>query len=132
MTSKLLFHNFYVKFFEKLTSFVGWNIVESNEGIIIVQRGYVRSMLKEYAKEIANGVATPLHRFAGVTPAHDKELLLNTTEHNKYRSMIGSLLYLAICYRTDISFSVAVRGPCQAHSTLNRRNGRLRSQIPSL
>jgi len=43
--------NFDVKLFGKLTSFVGWNISNQQNGIKIDQRGYVKSMLKEHGME---------------------------------------------------------------------------------
>lgn len=107
LKNSLVVH-FDVKLFGQLSCFVGWNISKSTEGISIDQRGYIKTMFKEYGIERANGVATPFPRDADVTSAHSDYETLNNKEHKLYRSIIGSLLYLSICSRPDVSFSVAV------------------------
>lgn len=40
--------SFYVKLFEKLTSVVGWNITQRDDGIKIDKCGYVKQILKDH------------------------------------------------------------------------------------
>lgn len=89
--------NFDVKLFGQLTSFVGWNIVKSNEGYTIDQRRYVRSMIKEYRMEKANGVATSLHRDPDVISSYDNEVLLNTMEHKISGNIFASRYFFLSC-----------------------------------
>ncbi len=74
----------------------------------------------------ANAVKTPLPKTVDLLPAHENEDLLDEFWLKKYGSMIGSLLYLAICTRPDISFSVAalvrqVHAPTSRHLALVKR-----------
>ena len=118
--------SFDVKLFGKLTSFVGWNIIQRPEGIKIDQRGYVKQVLKDHNMETANATRTPLPKDANVLPAGEFEKTLDVTGHKKYRSLVGSLMYLAVCTRPDISFSVAVlarqvHAPTARHLALVKR-----------
>ncbi len=58
--------------------------------------------------EKANRLNPPLPTTADVLPAHENEHVFTTVEHKKYRSRIGSLMYLTICTRPKISFDVDV------------------------
>ncbi len=100
--------NYDVKLFGKLTSFIGWKISQQPDSIVVNQEGHYKSMLKDYGMETANCFTTPLPKDADLLPAHENETLLNTAEYKKYRSLTGSLLYLAVCTRPDISFPVGV------------------------
>ncbi len=57
--------------------------------------------------ENANGLNTPLPTTANVLPAQDNEQVRQSSENKQFRSLIGSLMYLA-CIKPDISFAVAV------------------------
>ena len=70
---------------------IGWNMSHLEDGIKIDQSGYVISMLKEYGRENANAVKTPLPKSADLLPAYDFEHALGEKDHKVYRSMIGSL-----------------------------------------
>ncbi len=74
----------------------------------------------------ANGLNTPSTTTANVLPAQDNEQVLQSLENKQYRSLIESLMYLAICTRPDISFAVAVlalpvHAPTMKHLTLVRK-----------
>ncbi len=100
--------NYDMKIFGKLTSFIRWKISQKLDGIVVNQEGCSESMLKNYGMESANYVTTPLPKDADLSPARENEELFNTAEHKKYSSLTGSLLYLAVCTRPDISFPVSV------------------------
>ncbi len=58
--------------------------------------------------------------------APDKSHLLSKTNHALYRSIVGSLMYVATCTRPDISFAVGELGrythqPNEAHLTVAKR-----------
>ena len=117
---------FDVKLFGQLTSFIGWNIIQEKDCIRVNQQGYVESLLKDNGLLEANAVRTPLPLKADVLPAREDEATLDNQRHKQYRSIIGSLLYLAVCTRPDISFSVSVlarqvHAPTARHMALLKR-----------
>ena len=100
---------FDVRIFGKLTNFIGWNISRTQSGIRIDQPGYVKQILKDFGMKKANGLNISLPSTADGLPAHENEQVLSTVKHKPYRSLIGSLMYLAISTRPDIiSFAVGV------------------------
>lgn len=115
--------SFDVKLFGSLTSFVGWNIIQRENGIKIDLRGYVEAMFKEHNMHTANAVRKPLPKDADVTFSNHIEPVLDNNSHRKYRSIIGSLMYLSVCSRPGISFSVSVL-PRQIHSPTARHLAR--------
>ena len=134
--------NFDVKFFGTLTSFVSCSITRSKRWIKINQGGYVKQMLKYHGMETANAVKSPLPKTANLLPAQENVEILDHYGHKEYRSMIERLLYLAICTRPKISFSVTVlarlaHAPTSRHlalvkrSALCRRDGTCWSFLPS-
>ncbi len=117
--------NFNVKLFSKLTSLIGWNNTQDQDGITINQIAYIRDILHEFGMDKANGTRTPLPTKADLFPATEDETILSPSERNTYRSLIGSLLYLAVCTRPDISFSVSVLAR-QVHAPTKHHMGLLK------
>ena len=102
------------------------NISHLQDGIKIDQSRYVKTMLKEYGMENENAVKTPLPKTADLLTAYDYEHVLGENDHKVYRSMIGSLLYLAVCTRPDMLFSVSalarqLHTPTLRHMSLIKR-----------
>ncbi len=58
--------------------------------------------------ETVNGVTIPLLKDACLLHENENKSLLNIAEHEKYSSLLESLLYLAICTCRDISFPVGL------------------------
>lgn len=80
-------------------------IKSTSQGIFINQSEYVKKMLKRFKCDDMNPVYTPI-KHGMVT---DKHNLTNDKPLSKlvpYREAVGSLLYLAITSRPDISFCV--------------------------
>jgi len=117
---------FDVKLFGQLRTFVGWEISQRGNGIIVSQSRYTRELLEKHNMQNANGVWTPLPLDADVGSAEHGEPILASIDHTKFRTSIGELLYLAVCSRPDISFAVAalarnVHAPTQRHMDHLRR-----------
>ena len=53
-------------------------------------------------------------------PARENEQVLDDQDHKKYLSIVGSLLYLAVCTRPDVIFNVSVLAR-QVHAPNSRR-----------
>lgn len=102
--------------------FLGLEISRQDDGSIhLRQEAYGRKVLRRFKMEDCNGVATP---------ADSNQLpddFRNSERANfPYREAVGSLMYLAIATRPDISFAVGVasrflENPTETHVTAVKR-----------
>jgi hypothetical protein len=81
------------------------------------QTEYVMELLERFNMSDCIPVSTPIVQRLSVQNAGDK---LSVQEHEQYRNMVGSLLYLACWSRPDIAFSVSelsrfISSPGQMH-----------------
>nr|QCC62381.1 reverse transcriptase [Digenea simplex] len=111
---------FKVKLLGQLKSFIGWELTYSTNGISVNQHTYINRMLEMHNLKHIKPVSTPLPLSCDLTPTSESDDKLAPTYHNKYRSLIGSLSYISICTRPDISFAVSllarnVHAPCIRH-----------------
>jgi hypothetical protein len=74
----------------ELSFFLGLQIHQSNQGIFISQTKYIREMLKRFGMEDCKPVITPMQTSCKLRKDDDSK----STDQRKYRSMIGSLLYV--------------------------------------
>jgi hypothetical protein len=81
----------------ELSFFLGLQIHLSNQGIFISQTKYIREMLKRFGMEHCKPVTTPMKNNCKMRKDDDSK----STDQRKYRSMIGSLLYV-IASRPDV------------------------------
>ena len=81
---------------------------KSDGSIGISQSKYIKSMLKRFGLESCNPVLTPLDPSVklskDMSPTSVKGMM--KMEKLPYRELIGSLMYLMVCSRPDISFTV--------------------------
>ncbi|KAJ9566827.1 hypothetical protein OSB04_002793 [Centaurea solstitialis] len=87
----------------ELTFFLGLQVRQYPEGIFINQSKYVHDLLKHFDVVGSNSAATPMSRSFQM----DADLSGKPVDLKKYRTMIGSLLYLTAS-RPDIVFSTGV------------------------
>jgi hypothetical protein len=73
-----------------LSFFLGLHICQRNQGIFISQTKYIREMLKRFRMEYGKPVTTPMKTSCKLRKDDDSK----STDQRKYRSMIGSLLYV--------------------------------------
>jgi hypothetical protein len=85
----------------ELSFFLRLQIRQSNQGIFISQTKYIREMPKRFGMEDCKPVITPMQTSCKLRKDDD----LNSTAKRKYRSMIGSLLYVAVS-RLDVMQAV--------------------------
>jgi hypothetical protein len=88
----------------ELQFFLGLQIKQVKEGSFVHQAKYT----KDIFKKIKMDDSKPLSTLMSTTTALDADEDGEPVDQNEYRSMIGSLLYLAVM-RSDIQFSVCLR-----------------------
>jgi hypothetical protein len=89
--------------FEQPASFyLGTNIACNERGIELNQRASIVKLLDEWGMQDCKPRSTVY-----VEMKEEKEVLLDETKQKAYRSIIGSLNYLAICTRPDIAYAIS-------------------------
>ena len=110
-----LFGHFQTKDLGKLRYFLGIEVAQSKEGVVICQRKYALDILEEAGMSNAKPVETPMDPNIKLFPGQGEPL----KDPGKYRRLVGRLNYLTVT-RPDISFSVSVisqflDSPCDTH-----------------
>jgi hypothetical protein len=85
----------------ELSFFPGLYIHQRNQGIFISQTKYIREMLKRLRMEDCKPVITPMQTCCKLSKDDDSK----STDLRKYRSLIGSLLYVTTS-RPDVMQAV--------------------------
>nr|GEU33264.1 retrovirus-related Pol polyprotein from transposon TNT 1-94 [Tanacetum cinerariifolium] len=101
--SKIMHDEFEMSMMGKLNFFLGLQIKQLEDGIFFNQSKYVKEMLKKFGLGYSKPIKTLMASETKPTRAEDGEPIDDT----KYRSMIGSLLYLTAS-RPDNMFSVCL------------------------
>jgi uncharacterized membrane protein YciS (DUF1049 family) len=101
--SELMQSEFEMSMMGELGFFLGLQIKQTHEGIIIHQQKYVKELLKKFEMENAKPASTPM----ATTTKLGKDEDGTSVDESMYRGMIGSLLYLTAS-RPDIMFSVCL------------------------
>jgi hypothetical protein len=87
----------------ELTFILGLQIKQTREGTFVHQGKYTKDVLKKFDMGEAKPLSTPM----STTMALDEDKKEEVADQKKYRSMIGSLLYL-MATRPDIQFAVCL------------------------
>ncbi|KAJ9553048.1 hypothetical protein OSB04_017093 [Centaurea solstitialis] len=87
----------------ELTFFIGLQVKQKEDGIFINQSKYVKDMLTKFGFLDSKPASTPMETHKQLTADVEGE----EVDVHQYRSMIGSLMYLAAS-RPDIMFAVCV------------------------
>jgi hypothetical protein len=85
----------------ELSFFLGLQIRQRNQGIFISKTKYIREILKRFGMEDCKPVITPMQTSCKLSKDDDSK----STDQRKYRSMIGSLLYVTTS-RPDVMQAV--------------------------
>ncbi len=123
-TLMLLQNWFNAKIIGPATWILSLHIMQSPIGISMDQEAQIENIINRYGMKCCNPANTPMATSAVLqaTESHP----LSETDHALYRSIVGSLMYVATCSRPDISFAVGELGrfahqPTQAHLIAAKR-----------
>nr|KYP52091.1 hypothetical protein KK1_026001 [Cajanus cajan] len=100
---KHLCHHFQTKDLSKLRYFLGIEVAQSKNGIVISQRKYALDILEETGLMNSKPVDTHMDPNAKLLPSQGEPFL----DPERYKKLVGKLNYLTIT-RPDISFAVSV------------------------
>ncbi len=100
-----LSQKFELKDLGSLRYFLGMSITQDSdsESIVINQPAYTKKLLENFGIQECKPVATPVSSSSKLIKATESDECVDKT---KYQSAVGSLMYLAVCTRPDISFAV--------------------------
>lgn len=86
----------------KINHCLGLEFTQRKGEIFVCQEGYAKDLLRRFGMEECNPVATPIDINQKLSEPTEP---LNEADFS-FRRMIGSLMYLAVCTRPDISYAV--------------------------
>lgn len=104
----LLEENFKVKLLGELHTFIDWEISITANGIYLGQERYVNRVLRSHNLTHVSSVITHLPTTCDISAIQAGEKPLSAQDHQRYRSIVGATLFLAVCTRPDISFYIMV------------------------
>jgi len=113
--------------------FLGLELVTTGDCLYLHQNRFARKILRRFGMDLCNGVSTPLE-VKQLLPTTEDCLKADQTE---YQSILGSLMYLAVGTRPDISYAVSRLGkfsinPSTIHLAALKRLLRYVKQTASL
>ena len=113
---------FSVKDMGKLKYFLGVSVNQTDSDISLNQSGYVTRLLDRFNMQEAKPVATPVDVSSKLTKTLDSEQF----DQVLYQSAVGSLLYVSIWTRPDVTYAVAnvakfCASPTKEHWTAVKR-----------
>jgi len=88
--AKDMHNEFEMSLLGEISFFLGLQIRQRNQGSFISQTKYIREILKRIGMEDCKTVPTPMKTSCKLRKDDDSK----STDQRKYRSMIGSLLYV--------------------------------------
>lgn len=106
--------------------FVGIQVEKVADGIFIHQKAYSERILERFNMTDCRPVATPADVLKSVKTVVDDDMTAGEVVKFPYRELIGSVMFLSICTRPDISCAVSVLSqfleePQQCHVTAAKR-----------
>ncbi|XP_057818174.2 uncharacterized mitochondrial protein AtMg00810-like [Cryptomeria japonica] len=119
--SKIMESEFEMSMLGELTFFLGFQVIQLEQGIFMSQTKYAKEMLKKFNMTDCKFVSTPMETSCKLTKSDDSPKI----NQSKYRSMIGSLLYLTTS-RPDLMHAVCLvslfqSAPKQSHLNVVKR-----------
>src|SRR3954464_3218136 len=130
--AKMMSKKYEMSMMGELKFFLGLQIRQQKNGTFIYQEKYLKDCLKKFGLTDCKTIKTPMPT-SGFLDADEKG---KSFDQKKYRSMIGSLLYLCAS-RPDIMLSVCIcarfqANPKESHHTAVKRILRYLAHTPSL
>jgi hypothetical protein len=102
---KLLKQKFEMKDLGELRYFLGIEVIQSPEGIWLLQRQYALNKLSEYGMKGCKPISIPLEQNVKLS-VDEGDLVQDTT---MYKHIVGSLIFMTIT-RPDLSYAVGMVG----------------------
>ena len=107
----------------KATYFLGVNLINDNDKILIHQTDFTLKLLEKFGLNDCKSVTTPIDVSNKLVASTESDSLVDI---QKYQSAVGALLYLSTRTRPDISFAVGnvakfSSKPCENHWTAVKR-----------
>ncbi len=100
-----LSRKFEIKDLGKLNYFLGVKVEQrEDDSTWIGQPAYTKNLLETFGMQDSKPVSTPVDTSTKLTKATDDD---NCIDQQKYQSAIGSLMYLSVSTRPDISYAVS-------------------------
>lgn len=102
----VLQNQFNIKNLGSLRNCLGMRVTrDRKKGILCLdQTEYIKKLLRRFNMETCKPVSTPMVLNCKLIKNNDVNVHLNDESYN-YRQLMGSLMYLSVCTRPDISFS---------------------------
>lgn len=100
---KSLAERFEVKDLGRLHYFLGMKVIQEGRIVWIGQPNYTKKVAERFGLQDAKPVSTPIEPGAKLVKAKDKQ---NLVDQWMYQSAVGSLLYLSVATRPDITYAV--------------------------
>ena len=101
---KAAFSNKYkMKDLGRLNYFLGVNVIQNNDKLFINQTAYASALLKRFNFENSKPVQTPMEPNVKLEKANENS---NLCDKNLYQSAVGSLLYISMRTRPDLTYAV--------------------------
>ena len=99
---------FKMKDLEEVSTILGIQVNNIENGIIIHQPIYIDECLERFGLTNATPVKIPLSTDNKLSEINSQTRILDEHDKNTYQQMIGCLMYLATMTRPDIMYSVAL------------------------
>ena len=98
-----LSRKFDIKDLGELNYFLGIKVEQREDSVWIGQPAYTKNLIESFGMQDCKPVGTPVNIGSTLNKATDDD---ECVDQKKYQSAIGSLMYLSVCTRPDIAFSV--------------------------
>lgn len=86
----------------EIKRFLGMEVIRNSEEIAITQEGFINKILERFGMEECRGAQTPMEIQFNLLVEKNEEII-----KVPYRELIGSLMYLTVTSRPDITFAVS-------------------------
>lgn len=93
---------FKIKLLGTLKSFIGWRVKRNAQGLYVDQSKYLKNLVEENNLSHLESSPTPFPSNTDLTAAHEGDTMLDAFLHKRYRSIVGGILYAAVCTRPDL------------------------------
>lgn len=125
-TKELLSNAFKVKLLGSLRCFIWWELLKTPYGIHVNQTKFLEKFAASLDLSHVKPQPPRMATTADFSALHDSAITLIASDHSRYRSIVGGVMYAAVCTRPDIAFGASVlarqmHAPTGRHLVLAKR-----------